>query len=91
MKLVICMKYYEYNPSGVCSKKMKFEIDNDIIKNIEVIGGCPGNSLGVISLCKNQPIDTVIEKLKGIKCGFKTTSCPDQLAQALGKYKKETN
>ena len=89
MKLVIDMKYFEYNPSGVCSKKMKFEIDHNIIKNIEIIGGCSGNSLGIISLCKDQSIDTIIEKLKGIKCGFKTTSCPDQLARALENYKEE--
>ena len=85
------MKHYEYTPSGVCSKKMKFDIENNIIKNIEIIGGCPGNSLGVISLCINQNIDDVIQKLKGIKCGFKSTSCPDQLALALEQYKKETN
>ena len=85
------MKYYEYTPSGVCSKKMKFEIENDIIKNIEIIGGCPGNSQGVIALCKNQKIDYIIERLKGIKCGFKSTSCPDQLALALEQNKKETN
>lgn len=85
------MKHYEYTPNGVCSKKMKFDIENNIIKNIEIIGGCPGNSLGVISLCKEQNIDNIIEKLKGIKCGFKSTSCPDQLALALEQYKKETN
>ena len=85
------MKYYEYDPIGVCSKKMKFEIENDIVKNIEIIGGCPGNSQGVIALCKNQKIDDIIAKLKGIKCGFKNTSCPDQLARALEQYKKETN
>ena len=85
------MKHYEYTPSGVCSKKMKFEIENDIVKNIEIVGGCPGNSQGVIALCKNQKIDDIITKLKGIKCGFKNTSCPDQLAHALEQYKKETN
>ena len=62
-----------------------------LIKNVEIIGGCPGNSLGVISLCKNQNIDDIIIKLKNIKCGLKNTSCPDQLAIALEKYKKETN
>lgn len=85
------MKYFEFTPSGVCSKKMRFTIENDIIKNVEIIGGCAGNSLGIIALCKDQPIDYVIDKLKGIKCGFKSTSCPDQLALALEKYKKETN
>lgn len=83
------MKYFEYNPVGVCSRKMKFEIENDIIKNIEVIGGCHGNLQGIRSLCIGESIDTVISKLKGIKCGFKTTSCPDQLAVALEQYKKE--
>ena len=85
------MNCYEYTPTGVCSKKMKFEIENNIIKNIEIIGGCPGNLQGIIALCKNQNINDVIEKLKGIKCGFKNTSCPDQLANALEQYKKETN
>lgn len=85
------MKHYEYNPNGVCSKKMKIDVEDNIIKNIEIIGGCPGNSLGVISLCINQNIDDVIQKLKGIKCGFKSTSCPDQLAIALEETKKETN
>lgn len=85
------MNHYEYTPIGVCSKKMKFTIENDIIKNIEIIGGCPGNSLGVIALCKGKKVDDVITKLKGIKCGFKNTSCPDQLALALEQYKKETN
>lgn len=85
------MKIYEYTPNGVCSKKMKFEIEDNIIKNIEIIGGCHGNSQGVISLCKDQPIDYVINRLKGIKCGFRNTSCPEQLAIALEQYKKETN
>lgn len=85
------MKYYEYTPCGVCSKKMRFEIENNIIKNIEIVGGCHGNSQGIIALCKDQPIDTIIDKLKGIKCGFKSSSCPDQLAIALEEYKKETN
>lgn len=85
------MNYYKYTPTGVCSREMKFEIEDNIIKNIEIIGGCHGNSQGIIALCKNQNINDVIEKLKGIKCGFKSTSCPDQLAIALEQYKKETN
>jgi len=83
------MKYFEYTPTGVCSKKMKFEIENDIIKSIEVIGGCHGNLQGIAALCVGESIDKVINKLKGIKCGFKTTSCPDQLALALEKFKEE--
>ena len=83
------MKYFEFTPNGVCSKKMKFEIENDIIKNIEIIGGCHGNSQGIIALCKGQNINEIIKRLKGIKCGFKSTSCPDQLAVALEKYMEE--
>lgn len=83
------MNSFEYIPSGVCSKKIKFDIDNDIIKNIEVIGGCHGNLQGIAALCIGEPIDKVISKLKGIKCGFKQTSCPDQIAIALEQYKKD--
>lgn len=81
---------YEYIPTGVCSKKIIYTIDNDVIENIQVIGGCPGNLLGINELCKNQKIDDVINKLENIKCGFKPTSCPDQIAKGLIKYKKET-
>lgn len=82
-------KVFEYNPTGVCSKKMIFIIDNDTIKNIKIIGGCPGNSLGVASLCRNKKVEEVITILGGIKCGNKTTSCPDQISKALEQYKKE--
>lgn len=81
------MKIYEYNPKGVCASKMIFKIDGDTVLDIKIVGGCPGNSLGVVSLCKNQKIDYIIEKLENIKCGFKTTSCPDQIATALKEYK----
>lgn len=84
------MKIIEYTPIGVCTKKMVITIDNNIVNNIEIIGGCPGNALGIIELCKNQNIDYIISKLENIKCGFKNSSCPDQLAKALIKYKKET-
>jgi len=80
---------YKYKPNGVCSSEMILEIDGDIIKSAKIIGGCPGNSLGLISLIKDKKIDEVIEKLKGIKCGRKETSCPDQLAQALEEIKKK--
>ena len=82
-------KIFEYKPSGVCSSKMIFTIDNNIIKKIKVIGGCPGNSLGVAALCQNKTVDEVINTLKDIKCGFKNTSCPDQISKALEQYKKE--
>ena len=81
---------YSYKPSGVCASRIDFEIVNNIIKDMRVIGGCPGNSLGVRALCIGKDIDYVIDKLKGIKCGFRDTSCPDQITKALEKYKKET-
>ena len=83
------MEKFEYIPIGVCSSKMIFEIDNDTIIDAKIIGGCPGNGLAVRALVKNQKIDDVIEKLNGIKCGFKSTSCPDQLSKALIKYKEK--
>lgn len=81
---------YSYKPSGVCASRIDFEIVNNIIKDMRVIGGCPGNSLGVRALCIGKDIDYVIDKLKSIKCGFRDTSCPDQITKALEKYKKET-
>ena len=85
------MKEYTYTPVGVCSKKMIFKIENNKIIDIDVIGGCPGNLLGIKELCKGQDIDYIINKLKNIKCGFKNTSCPDQISKALIKYKKKEN
>ena len=80
---------YSYKPDGVCSVKMEFNIENNIIKEMRVIGGCPGNYLGIRSLCIGNDIDYVIDKLKDIKCGYRNTSCPDQIARALENYKKE--
>ncbi len=81
---------YEYIPNGVCSRKIIYTINNDIVENIEVVNGCPGNLLGINELCKGQNIDDIISRLENIKCGFKNTSCPDQIAKGLIKYKKET-
>lgn len=80
------MEKFEYIPQGVCSKKMIFEIENDIIKDLKVIGGCPGNLLGISNLVRGENINTIISKLQGIKCGFKSTSCPDQISIALKEY-----
>lgn len=79
---------YEYIPEGVCSMKMIFEIEGNIIKSLQIIGGCPGNTVGVSKLIEGRNIDEIIQMLKGIPCGFKDTSCPDQIAQALENYKK---
>ncbi len=79
---------YTYKPQGVCSMQMIFEIDNNIIKSLKIIGGCPGNTVGVSKLVEGKNIDEVIEMLKGIPCGSRETSCPDQIARALEEYKK---
>ena len=83
------METIKYTPKGVCSREINITIDNDIIKNLTVIGGCPGNLLGIKALCENQNIDYVINKLNNIRCGFKNTSCPDQIAKALIEYKNK--
>lgn len=74
---------YEYTPKGVCSRKMIIEIDDGIVTDVQIMGGCNGNLKGISSLVKGMPVDEVIKRLEGISCGFKGTSCPDQLAQAL--------
>lgn len=79
---------YRYTPQGVCSMQMIFKIDNGIIKNLKIIGGCPGNTVGVSRLVEGRTVEEVIKMLKGIPCGKKQTSCPDQVAKALEEYKK---
>lgn len=83
------MEEFTYTPTGVCSSKMTFKINNNIIENFEVIGGCNGNLKGIKALIKGLSIDEVIEKLDGIKCGIRNTSCPDQIANALKQYKEK--
>ncbi len=77
----------QYKTSGTCSSMIDIEVDGDIIKSVAFTGGCNGNLKGICSLVKGQKIDDVIERLSGIKCGFKPTSCPDQLAKALTEIK----
>ena len=79
---------YRYTPQGVCSMQMIFEIDNNIIKKLKIVGGCPVNTIGVSRLVVGKSVDEVIQMLKGIPCGVRGTSCPDQVAQALEEYKK---
>jgi uncharacterized protein (TIGR03905 family) len=74
---------YTYRTKGVCSQQMEIETDGDIITHVNIIGGCNGNGQGVARLVEGMNIDTAISKMEGIRCGFKNTSCPDQLAQAL--------
>ena len=80
---------YTYQTKGTCSRVIELEIDeNEIIKDVRFVGGCNGNLQGISALVYGQKIDDVIGKLEGIKCGFKSTSCPDQLAQALKAVKE---
>ncbi len=79
---------FSYKPEGVCSSKFIICINDEkkTINWIKIIGGCPGNTVGLTKLLEGMDINTAISKLKGIKCGVKGTSCPDQLATALEKY-----
>ncbi len=76
---------YSYIPSKTCSTEIKFEIENNKVKNVRFTGGCNGNLKGISALVEGMDCIEVIKKLSGIKCGFKQTSCPDQLAEALSK------
>lgn len=80
---------HTYKTQGVCSKAIEIELDGDTVKKVKFIGGCSGNTQGVAKLAEGQKIDDVISRLEGIKCGFKSTSCPDQLAKALKEAKGE--
>ena len=73
----------DYKPHGVCSQLIKLELENDIIKHVEFIGGCNGNLKGIASLVTGMKAQDAIERIEGITCVNKPTSCPDQLAHAL--------
>lgn len=74
---------YTYIPRGVCSRMIELEIEDDVIKGCRFIGGCNGNLQGISKLVTGMEIDEAVEKLEGIDCGGRGTSCPDQLAKAL--------
>ena len=80
-----------YKTIGVCSTNIIIEIDesNHTIEKVEFLGGCRGNTKGVASLCEGMKVSEVYSRLSGIKCGYRDTSCPDQLANALAKYMDE--
>lgn len=82
---------YIYYPKGVCSQMMEIAVDGDTIKEVIVTGGCHGNLQAVSRLVQGMKVDEAIARLEGIRCGFKPTSCPDQLAQALKKMKEEAH
>ena len=81
----------QYKTSGTCSKLIDIEIDGDTISSVAFTGGCNGNLSGISSLVRGMKVDDAIAKLKGIRCGMKETSCPDQLARALEEYKSSAS
>ena len=83
------MKHIEYCPQGVCSRKIDIDVENGIIQKVVFTGGCSGNTQGVSRLLEGMTVEDAIARLGGIKCGFRPTSCPDQLARALKKSLKE--
>ena len=83
------MDKISYTTRGVCSRKIDLEIEDGVILSAKFSGGCAGNTQGVAALIKGMSVDEAIERLSGIRCGFKNTSCPDQLAQALVEYKNK--
>ena len=86
IKEVNGVEVIQYQPKGVCAKMMQISIKDDIIQNIEVIGGCAGNLSGIGNLVKGMNINDVISRLQGIPCGARPTSCPDQMTKALVAY-----
>ncbi len=82
------MEKFVYQPKGTCSKLMEFEIEGNIIKSLKVTGGCNGNLKGICSILRNKTVDEVIEAFEGINCGPRPTSCPDQIACGLKKFKE---
>lgn len=80
---------FKYYPQGTCSQMMEVELDGDKVKEVVVTGGCNGNLQGICKLIQGMNVDEAISKLEGIKCGFKDTSCPDQMSIALRKAKEQ--
>ena len=78
---------YTYKTKGTCSQMINFEVEDNKVKNVQFFGGCNGNLKGIAALVEGMDIDEVITRVEGVKCGMKSTSCPDQLAQALKQAK----
>ena len=82
---------HSYKTRGTCSREISFELENGIVKNVSFYGGCNGNLKGIAALVEGKKAEEIIPLIKGIKCGFKPTSCPDQLAVALQEALNEQN
>ena len=80
------MEHISYSPKMVCSRKIDIDVENDKIISVKFSGGCAGNTQGVAKLLIGMTVDEAISRLSGIRCGFKPTSCPDQLANALTEH-----
>ncbi len=80
----------DFRPRGVCSQRMTVEIEDGIIRSLRIMGGCSGNLQGISRLVEGMEAEEAIKRLEGIRCGFKPTSCPDQLAQALKQAREGT-
>lgn len=74
---------FTYRPKGVCSQLMELDVEDGVVRSLKVMGGCSGNLQGISHLVVGMKVEDVIQRLEGIRCGMKHTSCPDQLAQAL--------
>lgn len=80
---------YSYRTKGTCSRGITFDMEDGIVRNVKFEGGCSGNTQGVASLVEGMNAEEAVKRLRGIRCGFKPTSCPDQLAQALKEALKK--
>lgn len=80
---------YTFKPTGVCSAQITFDLDDGVVRNVHFKGGCAGNTQGVARLCEGRKADELISMLEGIQCGYKGTSCPDQLAKAIKQATSE--
>ena len=80
---------YQYKTKGTCSQMIYFDVEDNKVKNVQFMGGCNGNLKGIAALVEGMDVDAAISRMEGITCGFKKTSCPDQLAQALKEAKAQ--
>ena len=80
---------FQYVPQGICAQRIIVDIEDGVIRDLNIVGGCDGNHKGITALVKCMKVEDVKEKLRGIRCGFRDTSCPDQLSRALEEYEKK--
>ncbi len=83
------MEHITYRTRGVCSRQIEIDVENGTVVKVRFLGGCAGNTQGVAALIEGMAVEEAIRRLGGIRCGFKATSCPDQLATALREYQEK--